>query len=241
MLTLFISKLSTVSMATVDKIVEAILNEYRNTHQDEELIGDYGVHATNIAYTVVEAIVLEFIQQLNSGATNFTLDEFEVALDDDWEAIYASGEPVDDEFVGFVGRWLLDPAQMEMFANEFESPYSEAKAFLESMEGTHSTPHVICIYRRRFQEMLLEGTIRFGTIAQNEIEWSPEKVPFVVTAGSMFSEHEFLSSDYPVVLYNGRIMLLDPEPSYSMIPIHAEVTVGRLSGEARRWMERDDD
>ena len=107
MLTLFISKLSTVSMATVDKIVEAILNEYRNTHQDEELIGDYGVHATNIAYTVVEAIVLEFIQQLNSGATNFTLDEFEVELDDDWEAIYASGEPVDDEFVGFVGRSLL--------------------------------------------------------------------------------------------------------------------------------------
>lgn len=241
MLTLFISKLSTVSMATVDKIVEAILNEYRNTHQEDELIGDYGVHATNIAYTVVEAIVLEFIQQLNSGATNFTLDEFEVALDDDWEAIYASGEPVDDEFVGFVGRWLLDPAQMEMFANEFESPYSEAKAFLESMEGTHSTPHVICICRRRFQEMLLEGTIRFGTIAQNEIEWSPEKVPFVVTAGSMFSEHEFLSSDYSVVLYNGRIMLLDPEPSYSMIPIHAEVTVGRLSGEARRWMERNDD
>ena len=50
-----------------------------------------------------------------------------------------------------------------------------------------------------------------------------------------------VSSDYPVVLYNGRIMLLDPEPSYSMIPIHAEVTVGRLSGEARRWMERNDD
>lgn len=240
MLNLFISKLSAVSMSTVDKIVDAIMNEYRNTH-DEDLIGDYGAHATNIAHTVVEAILLEFIQQINAGAETFVLDEFEVNLEDDWEAIYASGDMVDDEFVGFVGRWLLNPTQLEMFAEEFETPFAETRAFMGSMHDTRSTPHVICVNRAKFQEMMLEGAITFGVAGESDIEWSGERVPFVTTAGSMFSEHEFLSSDYPVVLYNNRILLLDPTPSYNMIPIHAEVTIGRLTGEARHWMENEND
>lgn len=238
MLSLFITKLSTVSMTTVDKIVDTILTEYRTTQQDDELVGDYGSHATAIAFTVVEGIVLEFIQQLNAGATTFSLEEFELSLEEDWENIYASGDPVDDEFIGFVGRWLLDPTQLGTFAAEFEQPFEEAVAFLGTLRGQRS---VICMCRRMFQEMLLEGVLRFGVATDEEIRWSTEKVPFVVTAGSLFSEHEYLSSDYPVVLYNGRIMLLDPMPNYNTIPIHAEVTVGRLCGAARRWMENENE
>lgn len=238
MFNLFISTLSTISTDTVSKIVDAITAEYQKTN-DDDLIGDYGNHAEQIAYTIVEAIITEFIQQANAGCTNFTLDEFEIDLQDDWESIYSFGEPVDDEFIAYVGSWLTDPKQLSLWANLFDMPFQEIKAMFSSLFPEGKEPGFIMLHMPSLRVMLMEGTIRFAGGTAEDVEWSGEKLPYVSAGGSMFNEHEFITADYPVVKYGDRILLLEPMPKYEWIPIHAEVSIGRLNREAKHWMETE--
>lgn len=230
MLNFYISKLSTISSEMVDKITERLIEDYRAATEANPLGDDYYSSVRNMVTTFLASLILEFTQQHNAGNENLSLASFRVNLEDEYMAAYSSEGIIDDELLQFVGEWLDDGARMDEWEQTLEPVFQQLRTGM--LEGT-----CLMIERERIYEMIFVNNVTFFIVQENDIEWSPEQVPFKTEASTLFSSHEFSESKYVFIKYKDKVFNYDPNPSYEMIPRGEVVTIGRLTAEAKRFVE----
>lgn len=145
-------------------------------------------------------------------------------------AAYSSEGIIDDELLQYVGEWLDDGARMDEWEQTLEPVFQQLCTGM--LEGT-----CLMIERERIYEMIFVNNVTFFIVQENDIEWSPEQVPFKTEASTLFSSHEFSESKYVFIKYKDKVFNYDPNPSYEMIPRGEVVTIGRLTAEAKRFVE----
>lgn len=230
MLNFYISKLSTISSEMVDKITERLIEDYRAATEANPLGDDYYSSVRNMVTTFLASLILEFTQQHNAGNENLSLASFRVNLEDEYMAAYSSEGIIDDELLQYVGEWLDDGARMDEWEQTLEPVFQQLRTGM--LEGT-----CLMIERERIYEMIFVNNVTFFIVQENDIEWSPEQVPFKTEASTLFSSHEFSESKYVFIKYKDKVFNYDPNPSYEMIPRGEVVTIGRLTAEAKRFVE----
>lgn len=230
MLNFYISKLSTISNEMVDKITERLIEDYRAATEANPLGDDYYSSVRNMVTTFLASLILEFTQQHNAGNENLSLASFRVNLEDEYMAAYSSEGIIDDELLQYVGEWLDDGARMDEWEQTLEPVFQQLCTGM--LEGT-----CLMIERERIYEMIFVNNVTFFIVQENDIEWSPEQVPFKTEASTLFSSHEFSESKYVFIKYKDKVFNYDPNPSYEMIPRGEVVTIGRLTAEAKRFVE----
>lgn len=230
MLNFYISKLSTISSEMVDKITERVIDDYRAATEANPLGDDYYSSVRNMVTTFLASLILEFTQQHNAGNENLSLASFRVNLEDEYMAAYSSEGIIDDELLQYVGEWLDDGARMDEWEQTLEPVFQQLCTGM--LEGT-----CLMIERERIYEMIFVNNVTFFIVQENDIEWSPEQVPFKTEASTLFSSHEFSESKYVFIKYKDKVFNYDPNPSYEMIPRGEVVTIGRLTAEAKRFVE----
>lgn len=230
MLNFYISKLSTISSEMVDKITDRVIDDYRAATEANPLGDDYYSSVRNMVTTFLASLILEFTQQHNAGNENLSLASFRVNLEDEYMAAYSSEGIIDDELLQFVGEWLDDGARMDEWEQTLEPVFQQLRTGM--LEGT-----CLMIERERIYEMIFVNNVTFFIVQENDIEWSPEQVPFKTEASTLFSSHEFSESKYVFIKYKDKVFNYDPNPSYEMIPRGEVVTIGRLTAEAKRFVE----
>lgn len=230
MLNFYISKLSTISSEMVDKITDRVIDDYRAATDANPLGDDYYGSVRNMVTTFLASLILEFTQQHNAGNENLSLASFRVNLEDEYMAAYSSEGIIDDELLQYVGEWLDDGARMDEWEQTLEPVFQQLCTGM--LEGT-----CLMIERERIYEMIFVNNVTFFIVQENDIEWSPEQVPFKTEASTLFSSHEFSESKYVFIKYKDKVFNYDPNPSYEMIPRGEVVTIGRLTAEAKRFVE----
>lgn len=230
MLNFYISKLSTISSEMVDKITDRVIDDYRAATDANPLGDDYYSSVRNMVTTFLASLILEFTQQHNAGNENLSLASFRVNLEDEYMAAYSSEGIIDDELLQYVGEWLDDGARMDEWEQTLEPVFQQLCTGM--LEGT-----CLMIERERIYEMIFVNNVTFFIVQENDIEWSPEQVPFKTEASTLFSSHEFSESKYVFIKYKDKVFNYDPNPSYEMIPRGEVVTIGRLTAEAKRFVE----
>lgn len=230
MLNFYISKLSTISSEMVDKITDRVIDDYRAATEANPLGDDYYSSVRNMVTTFLASLILEFTQQHNAGNENLSLASFRVNLEDEYMAAYSSEGIIDDELLQYVGEWLDDGARMDEWEQTLEPVFQQLRTGM--LEGT-----CLMIERERIYEMIFVNNVTFFIVQENDIEWSPEQVPFKTEASTLFSSHEFSESKYVFIKYKDKVFNYDPNPSYEMIPRGEVVTIGRLTAEAKRFVE----
>ena len=230
MLNFYISKLSTISSEMVDKITDRVIDDYRAATEANPLGDDYYSSVRNMVTTFLASLILEFTQQHNAGNENLSLASFRVNLEDEYMAAYSSEGIIDDELLQYVGEWLDDGARMDEWEQTLEPVFQQLRTGM--LEGT-----CLMIERERIYEMIFVNNVTFFIVQENDIEWSPEQVPFKTEASTLFSSHEFSESKYVFIKYKDKVFNYDPNPSYEMIPRGGVVTIGRLTAEAKRFVE----
>ena len=230
MLNFYISKLSTISAEMVDRITERVIEDYRVATEANPVGDDYYGSLRNMITTFLASLILEFTQQHNAGNENLSLASFRVNLEDEYMAAYSSEGIIDDELLQFVGEWLDDGARMDEWEQTLEPVFQQLRTGM--LEGT-----CLMIERERIYEMIFVNNVTFFIVQENDIEWSPEQVPFKTEASTLFSSHEFSESKYVFIKYKDKVFNYDPNPSYEMIPRGEVVTIGRLTAEAKRFVE----
>lgn len=230
MLNFYISKLSTISSEMVDKITERVIDDYRVAADANPIGDDYFGSIRNMITTFLASLIMEFTQQHNAGNENLSLASFRVNLEDEYMAAYSSEGIIDDELLQYVGEWLDDGARMDEWEQTLEPIFQQLRTGM--LEGT-----CLMIERERIYEMIFVNNVTFFIVQENDIEWSPEQVPFKTEASTLFSSHEFSESKYVFIKYKDKVFNYDPNPSYEMIPRGEVVTIGRLTAEAKRFVE----
>lgn len=231
MLNFYISKLSTVSNIMVDKITDKIIDDYQAATDATPIGDDYYLSIRNMVTTFLASLILEFVQQHNAGNENLSLASFRVNLEDEYMAAYSSEGVIDDELLQYVGDWMDDGNRMDEWEQALEPVFQELRT--KMLEDT-----CLMVERDRLYEMIFLNTVTFYIVSPvNDIEWSPEEVPYHLEASTLFSSHEFSESKYVFIKYKDRMFNYDPNPSYEMIPRGETVAIGRLTAEAKHFVE----
>lgn len=231
MLNFYISKLSTVSNEMVARITERVIDDYRAVAEAEPIGDDYECHIHNMINTFLASLILEFTQQHNAGYESLTLASFRANLEDDYMAAYSSEGIIDDELLQFVGEWLDDGSRMDEWEQVLEPVFQELRSPM--LNGT-----CLMVERERLYEMIFVNNVQFFIVSpDNDIEWSPEEVPFKTEGATLYSGHEFSESKYVFVRHKDKVFNHNPDPSYEMIPRGEIVQIGRLTGEAKQFVE----
>jgi len=236
MLNLYIGKLSTVSMDMADQVVERIINNYHTDTTESPVGENYNEAATNMVGAFLKQLIEEFIQQYNARWTSFSLESFELDLDDEYNSAYGAEGTVDDEFLQYVGDWLCDPVRLTEWETVLDEPFQE----MLSITGS-SQLHCLMVVRDSLYEMFFERRIKFYIVQDPDIEWSPEMVPFHTEVNSLYSTHPFAESDFAFVRAGDRVFNYLPTPTRAHLgPDVTEVQIGRLTSAAKHFVENED-